>query len=167
MATRARKALNAPPAPANIRHLRQTNRTSGCGPACVAMVADVAEQEAIQAMFGDFRSTNLWSRWTHLQRALRGLGVRIGSRPYRTLTWAEVPSLSIVGIGKRSRPDRIAHWVVYDPASGTLYDPLRPAPISISRMRRQPLAYLRIKMDRDRPDQVGRETPPATPRSPE
>lgn len=159
MTAAARKALNAPLMPADIRHLCQTNRTSGCGPACVAMVAGVAEQEAIQAMFGDARTTNLWSRWTHLQRALRGLGVRIGYRPHRTIAWAEVPSLSIVGIGKRSRPDQIAHWVVYDPASGTLYDPLRAEPVPIGRMRRRPLAYLQIKMDRDRATQAGRETP--------
>jgi len=128
-----------------LTHIRQSNRTSGCGPACVAMAAGVTEAEAIIAMFGWDRRVSLWTSWKRLRRGLRAFGVEEDSEKTKIKGWREIPTLSVVAMGKgTSSKGSVAHWVIYDPESNLVYDPAKEAPVVPTSLRRKPLAYLRF-----------------------
>jgi len=115
-----------------ITLVQQANRSSGCGPACLAMVAHVEYADAVQAIFGDVRTRGLWTFWPDIRRGLRALGVDFAPRVHRHRSWSGITGLSIVKCGVND--DGTWHWVVYDarrvPSGqlGLVYDPLRKAP---------------------------------------
>jgi hypothetical protein len=107
------------------------------------MVARCSYAQAVRAMFPDGRRNSYYSFWSDIRRALDVLGVRYGERARRCATWERIPETAIVGCG--GLPGIFWHWVVYDPARRTVYDPLRFAPVSSSRIRRKPFSYLAVQ----------------------
>lgn len=114
-----------------FRLVQQKNRSSGCGPACVAMVARVSYDRARRAMFDDDRETSLWSEYPDLRRALKALGCRAASRGVRSTSFEQASEPSIFACKWREKSDS-RHWVLYDPRSRRIYDPARPRPIPLT-----------------------------------
>lgn len=130
-----------------MRHVRQTNKSSGCGPACVAIVANVAEMDALKVMFPDGRTRGLRSFWPDLRRALAHFSVKHAERPLRKTKWERIKQVSIVGCGRRLNRagEREWHWVVYEPTAELVYDPLHSQPVPLKSVRRQPFSYLPVE----------------------
>lgn len=132
-----------------LTHIGQSNRTTGCGPACVAILSGCSEADAIKAIFGEVRSTKLRTEWRHLKKGLRALGVEIRGPARRVAAWSTIPSTAIVGCGKRltGDGDEIWHWVVYQPdgrGGGLVYDPAHDAPSVPTARNRKPFSYLPV-----------------------
>lgn len=127
-----------------LRHVIQVNLTSGCGPACVAIVARTSYSEAVKAMFGDRAVCR--SKYPKLKIALTQLKVRHASRAKRVTTWTKIDSTSIVACGKRRNKHGEVewHWVVYEPSSDIVYDPLKARPVARRAIRRRPFSYLAV-----------------------
>ncbi len=129
-------------------HVRQTNKSSGCGPACLAMLAFTTEDAAIEALFDapQARSQHTW--WPNLKRGLAALNVQAAHRAKRVATWSRIETPAIVACGLRlsADGDRHWHWVVFVPDAdgGLVYDPLRDGPVRPSQIRRQPFSYLQV-----------------------
>lgn len=123
----------------------QSNKSSGCGPACVAMIADVSEREAIHLIFGRDQAVGLWTTRADLKAALKALGFEVSVRAKRVADWRRIPALAIVGLGQPTTGrSPVAHWVVYDPANDLVYDPIRTGPLPSAQMRRRPISYLSV-----------------------
>lgn len=129
-----------------MRHQQQINRSTGCGVACIAMLAGVTQEYAAQVMFGDNRR-NLRSHWPDLRRALKELSILHADRPLRKTRWDAIDKISLVACGLRLKPDgtREWHWVIFDPKNGLVYDPFRNHPISFKSLRRRPFSYLPVE----------------------
>lgn len=135
--------------PIEIRHIRQSNRSSGCGPACVAMVAGVSEEAAIRAIFGSDRRTGLWTTWRQLKVGLAELGVEFAPRAKRVSDWPRIPGLSIVGLGRANTTKHyVVHWVVFDPVTDCLLDPARIKAATSAQCHRPLVSYLSIENSR-------------------
>ena len=124
-----------------LRH-QQQELGSNCGPACVAMLAGVSQQQACRAMFGEILTRNAYSFWPDIRRALKHLGLRHGKRAYFVSKWESVPGMAIVGCSRRSNGDW--HWVVCSPVESLIYDPERERPVAFANTRRKPFSYLTV-----------------------
>jgi hypothetical protein len=111
----------------SLRHVRQENESSGCGPACVAIIADVSYRRAREAMFGD-RIRALRSYYPDLREALLKLDAKAIAMPVRATRFDQADQVSIFGV-KRTHDGKRWHWVVYDPFTARLYDPMLPKPL--------------------------------------
>ena len=131
-----------------LTHVRQTNRSSGCGPACLAMVANKTEGAAIEAVFGASPARSLWTLWPDIKQGLSVLDVRASKRAKRVAAWSRIKTPAIVACGKSVGGDGLPswHWVVFMPDAdgGLVYDPLREGPVPTSRIRRTPFSYLEV-----------------------
>ena|ERR1700731_4242164 len=116
-----------------LRHLKQ-KYDEGCGPTCVAMVAGVSEEDVIRAVFGKDYDDDGTFWWPDVRMALRKLSVRCAPQATKIRYWHNIKHLSIVGCWE--------HYVVYDPATRLVYDPLRDGPSLRSRLK--PLSSLAI-----------------------
>ncbi len=125
-----------------MRHVRQTNRSSGCGPACIAMIANVDEQAAQLAMFPDCRTRSFRSQWGDIKAALDRLSAPHEPRAKPAASWTAIRKLSIVACGLDK--DENWHWVVFDPEKQLVYDPLKEEAVAPSRVRRKPFSYLAV-----------------------
>jgi len=127
-----------------MRHVRQTYASS-CGPACVAMVADVSEKKAIRVIFGWNKKRGHSTDWPDLKPALHLLGVAPSQKAKRVSTWTKIPWLAIVALGRSKPPiGPKLHFVVYDPATNLVFDPSRKGPVAPDRIRRLLVSYLAI-----------------------
>lgn len=111
--------MRNPPA---LRLVKQENRNSGCGPACLAMVSGVSYEEAVEALFGTAKKRGLRTRYPQIRAGLRKLKVPHAKGPRLHRNWAAITGISIVKCGVND--DNEWHWVVYDGRTGDLYDPL-------------------------------------------
>ncbi|MFT4252555.1 MAG: cysteine peptidase family C39 domain-containing protein [Caulobacter sp.] len=131
-----------------LRHVRQTNRSSGCGPACLAMVANTTESAAIEVLFEASQTRSLHTWWPDLKRGLKALKVRASGRAKRVAVWSRIETPAIVACGRNLDREGEAnwHWVVFMPDAngGLVYDPLREGPVPTSRIRRKPFSYLEV-----------------------
>lgn len=134
-----------------LKHMMQSNRSSGCGPACLAIVSGRSEDEAIKAIFGDGRSKELRTYWPDLNRGLMGLGVSVNGRARRAGSWKSIKSTAIVACGRIKGATRSKdkwHWVVFQPnesgGPGLIYDPLRSDPYEPDGRTRKPFSYLPV-----------------------
>lgn len=108
----------------HLRHVRQRNKSSGCGPACVAILAGVGFDQAVRAIWGRDQKTGLYTDYGQLRLALKKLGVR-AARGLRSASFASAPGVYIYGC-QRNKTKDYWHWVVYDGRTQRLYDPLKP-----------------------------------------
>jgi hypothetical protein len=129
-----------------LPHIQQTNRSSGCGPACVAMLARSTEEEAIEAIFGEPRTRSLGTEWYELKQGLEALGVCFASRAKRVTDLSRISSVAIIGCSKRTdkRGAPQWHWIVFDGRAQRIHDPLQATPILLSEFRRKPFSYLTV-----------------------
>jgi hypothetical protein len=131
-----------------LNHVRQTNKSSGCGPACVAMLAGTTEDAAIEALFQgpQTRSLNTW--WPDIRRGLKALEVVAADRPKRVAAWSRIKVPAVVACGQTATDEgeRKWHWVVFVPDvnGGLIYDPLREGPVAVAQIRRKPFSYLEV-----------------------
>lgn len=132
-----------------LKHIKQTNGATGCGPACLAMVARKSEMRAIVAIFGEKRTKKLRTKWPQLRKGLSALGVAFQGPPRRVAAWDRIPGTAIVGCGKRKDADGddIWHWVVYQREGqglGLVYDPAHDAPYVPTGRNRKPFSFLPV-----------------------
>jgi hypothetical protein len=84
------------------------------------MVAGVTEEDAIRASFGRSYKGDGTFWWPDVRHALKKLSVRAAPQATKIRFWERISNLSIVGCKN--------HYVVYDPASHLIYDPLKDHP---------------------------------------
>jgi hypothetical protein len=97
---------------------------TGCGIACVAMVAASSYARAKRAIFMNRKPKKWYTFWPQLRRGMDHLGVEYEDRALRTTKLETIKRTAIVGVGGGPcTPD--SHWVVYDPRSGLVYDPCK------------------------------------------
>lgn len=135
-----------------VRFVRQENRSSGCGPACIAMVAGArlprstkaAYAKAVELIFRDGRTSKLRTQWHHLRAALTELDISYADRIHRHRSWEGIDTLSIVKCGKTGKDGENWHWVIYDGRTGLIYDPLKEGPVLPTKRMRTPRSHLPI-----------------------
>ena len=125
-----------------LRHQRQRFPT-GCGPACIAMIARTTQLQACKVIFGETRRRSYFTDWADVKRALKLLRVQTGPRAYKVTDWDSIQSLSLVGCSRLA--DGTWHLVVCSPKERLIYDPWRPRPVPLARMRRKPFSYLSVR----------------------
>jgi ABC-type bacteriocin/lantibiotic exporter with double-glycine peptidase domain len=107
-----------------VRRIVQTDNT-GCGIACLAMLAGVSYAEARRAVFGRYHPGDCSTSTGELRRGLRKLGIRAGKRLIplrgRRLRSLETDAILKVNLGL----DGYWHWVVWDAGRQVLRDPRR------------------------------------------
>ena len=133
-----------------IRFVPQLNKSSGCGPACVAMVGgsffsrsrERAYREAAKLVHPRRGDRGLTS-WNQLRGALDTAGLRYASSVRRAHAWSAIQTLAIVKCGdpKAAAP---WHYVLYDGIREKLYDPLREGPTRPKGATRKPTSFLEI-----------------------
>lgn len=94
-------------------------------------------------MFGELRTSDCYSRWSHIRSALKKLGLRFGPRAYFVSKWESIPDIAIVGCSRKKNGDW--HWVVCVPKEALIYDPQRARPVPFSKTRRRPFSYLLVR----------------------
>jgi ABC-type bacteriocin/lantibiotic exporter with double-glycine peptidase domain len=124
-----------------LQHVVQKNKNTGCGPACVAMLARVTYEEARLAMFPDGRTIRLSSDYTLVRRAFKRLGVQSEAKVQRANVWGNITHLAIVTC-QGAHP--WLHWVVYDPVRQIVYDPSHEKPMHPLFSRQRPISYLEV-----------------------
>jgi len=110
-----------------MRHVVQKNKSSGCGPACVAIIVGKTYDEVREAMFPG-QTQGLRTRYPDLRKALVQFGAKPIGRAVRATRFEAAHRVSIFAVKKSSDEERW-HWIVYDPAAGLIYDPSLPAPL--------------------------------------
>jgi hypothetical protein len=130
-------------------HVKQEN-ASGCGPACVAILTGATYKHAKETMWGD-RTRNLYSEYHHLRTTLTKLKAWPAPRAVRSTSFERVRELSIFACKLRKGRDgkNKFHWVVYDPHTGHIYDPLRAAPLPLTKRREEqykPFSRLSVRL---------------------
>ena len=119
--------------------------TTGCGIACLAMVAGSSYARAKQAIFKSRKPQKWYTFWPQLRRGMDQLGVIYEDRALRTSKLNKIKKRAIVGVGGGPRtPD--SHWVVYDPQSGLVYDPSKKysSPRQASKFKKPIYSYLYV-----------------------
>ena len=111
----------------------QENRSSGCGVACIAMLARTTYEHTRNTIFPEQENDLYIGDWPDMRTYLRKMGVsharKLCGRPFgKTL---------IVLRGK------VGHYVVYDPQKKLIYDPLKERAVPCSQIRRHPISYLK------------------------
>jgi hypothetical protein len=130
-----------------LKHIEQENRSSGCGTACIAMVAQTNYDAARKKIFGD-RKKNLYLwYWSNIRDALEGYGIWSDNRARRVSNWQRVSQIKGFAIVwcRWNPDDTIGHYVVWDPSSREVHDPLRNSAADYSRIRRHPVSYLLVE----------------------
>jgi ABC-type bacteriocin/lantibiotic exporter with double-glycine peptidase domain len=104
---------------------------TGCGIACVAMLAGVsyAEAKAAAARIGiDVDDPALWSDNAHLRRLLEGFGITLATAPDPFTSWERLPDVALLAIKWRLvRGAPQWHWVIFERQSAgpCVLDPKR------------------------------------------
>ncbi|MGH6852096.1 MAG: hypothetical protein ACREDJ_02645 [Methylocella sp.] len=129
-----------------LNHIKQENRSSGCGIACIAMVARTNYDVVRKKIFGD-QEKDLYLWWSDIRDALKGYGIGSDERARRVNDWQRVSQINVFSIVwcRWNSSDTIGHYVVWDPISRKVHDPLRNSAVDYSRIRRHPVSYLLVK----------------------
>lgn len=135
-----------------MQFVRQENRSSGCGPACIAMLASRRRgsrisspyHNAVEIIFGAARSRALHTSWRDLRRALRQLNISQAAKVKRCYDWNKIGCIAIVKCKVRKNGENW-HWVILDGRSDViLYDPLKDKPGPIPSRYGPPFSYLEV-----------------------
>lgn len=134
-----------------FNHVKQEH-ASGCGPACVAIFTGVTYDQARQAMWGD-RTRKLYSEYHELRPTLLKLKAKPAPRAVRSTSLVRVAEPSIVACKWRERKvgEPVWHWIVYDPCTGHIYDPLKRLPLLLTESRDEryaPFSRLAVRPSR-------------------
>jgi hypothetical protein len=127
---RGAKSDGAPLMP-KLRHVKQLHGT-GCGAACVAIIARVSYSEALEVMFPD-QKRGFYSTYSDIRRSLVQFGVASEPIARRCTRFQRIAHLAVVGCRYRAVTETW-HWIVYDPEGWTLFDPIRDEAITTTRM---------------------------------
>jgi hypothetical protein len=111
-----------------LRHVRQSNRSSGCGPACLAILGRTTQSVAIRAIWGKDKKNDLLTDWPEIKRGLKELGLSYGDRKRGVASLGTLTGVSIVCV---QVADEFWHWIVNDARFGLVYDPQVGAPLNI------------------------------------
>lgn len=108
-----------------LRFVRQEeNLSSGCGPACVAMVTGVSWRRAAQTMWPG-KTRGYASEYKDIKRTLTKLGANFAPKATKITSFGQIKTLSIVACKWREvRDEHHWHWIVFNPKSGFVFDPL-------------------------------------------
>jgi hypothetical protein len=114
-----------------LRHVLQLHGT-GCGAACVAIIARVSYDEALQVMFPG-RKRGFYSTYSDVRRTLAAFTITCDPVARRCTSFDRIAKLAVVGCRYRAVTETW-HWIVYDPEGWTLFDPIRDEAITATRM---------------------------------
>lgn len=107
-----------------MKHIQQKHDT-GCGVACVAMVARVTYDEAKDAVFPGWteKKTVFKTRWGQLRDAMVELYRvdYVNAEFVKTGVWMDIPKGAIVRLVNRKK--NLDHWVVKDNRGDAFLDP--------------------------------------------
>lgn len=120
---------------------------TGCGVACVAMLAGVSYAEAKRIVFGDRpRKQVFFMNSEDMRRALDGVGVGLGPMKHVRVGAKFKPdgdALVLVNVDPASTlADDNNHWILYRHGERRFYDPLKARPIG--RPKRRIRLYLMV-----------------------
>ena len=125
-----------------LKFISQKNRNSGCGVACVAMLAGVSYSKAEKALFPDNSIRGRYTQYSDIQRGLLCFGVRFDNVISRERSWPKIRGISVVKCGVTQ--DGNWHWLIYDGAEGIIYDPLKRGPTVPDGRSRKISSHLRV-----------------------
>lgn len=91
--------------------------SSGCGLACVAMLAGRSYQDVkIKAnQMGIFaEDEKLWSETIYVRELLKEYGIKVSAQERKFTSWEALPALALISIKYRIENNRpLWHWVVF------------------------------------------------------
>ena len=123
---------------------------TGCGIACVAMIAGVSYEDAKAAVFSkSFRKKVFYTSGPDLRRGLErfGLTLRPAARARRFESWRRLESTSIVAVEQTPRNKAHWHWVVFvnDGTRRYVLDPSWPEIVRTDFRKMEGRSYLRVE----------------------
>lgn len=127
-----------------MKRVKQGN-ASGCGLACVAMLAN-KKYEEIRELAKEILNFNndhdLYTDTTHLRKLLLSFGIVTSSKKVPFTEWGKLPKKAILGINHDMKTDKW-HWVVYqrDDRGASVLDPK----VTIKTDRRTDFSRMRPK----------------------
>jgi ABC-type bacteriocin/lantibiotic exporter with double-glycine peptidase domain len=135
----------------SIRRIKQKDKT-GCGIACIAMLADRRYEEIRKIALSDLdfeRRGDFYTRARHLRKLGKSVGVVIqDERPRKFKGWDDLPDKAIIAINPKDNC-QTWHWVVFvrEDGSDFVLDP-KPSVKSDHRTdfgRMKPVAFLPVQ----------------------
>ena len=135
-------------------HVMQNDRNSGCGTACIAMVARTDYEQARCKIFNEKTDDLYIWKWKDMRSYLDMMGVSHAPKAVRAPSWEKFNCFAIVWCMSKVERERerepkewkVGHYVVYDPCRGVIHDPLKRSAVTCSRIRRHPISYLEINL---------------------
>lgn len=134
-----------------LSFVSQSNRGSGCGPACLAMLMrldgespEAAYDRAVALLFPaePGRSRRLRTVWADLQAALHLLRIETAPRVRKHRSFEAISGVSIVKVGDQAGGNW--HWIIYDGREKLVYNPLNDGPRLVSSRIARPREHLPI-----------------------
>lgn len=130
-----------------MKRIKQKDRT-GCGIACVAMVAkktcaQVKKKMQSLGCFEDNKKNVFFTEYSDLKKALKAYKIK-SSRVYNKKNWESIRKNAIVAINHNKKRDEW-HWVIYDKKKGGVFDPRSKKPHrDITDKRMKIMSYMYI-----------------------
>jgi hypothetical protein len=114
-----------------LQHIQQENRSSGCGIACIAMVARTNYDGVRKTIFGDQEKNLYLYHWQDIRDALKKYGISCDNKARRVYDWQRLLQMNDFSIVwcRQKRSDKIGHYVVCDPIRRMVHDPLRDSAV--------------------------------------
>lgn len=125
-------------------HVQQSKAT-GCGIACLAIVAGTSLERAAAILFGETIPSVTRTHWTDMRKGLKAAGFEGIGNPRRVSDWNNIHGVALVAV---SRSKENWHWVIYDGFDGLVYDPLKEEPVQAKKSRRRLVSYLLLRRSR-------------------
>lgn len=125
-------------------HIQQSTAT-GCGTACLAIVAGISLEMAAAILFGENTSSVTRTHWGQMRKGLKAAGFESIGNPRRVSDWNSIHGVALVAV---SRSKENWHWVIYDGFDGLVYDPLKGEPVLAKKSRRKLVSYLLLRRSR-------------------
>jgi hypothetical protein len=134
-----------------LQHVAQENRSSGCGVACIAMLARTTYEHTRNTIFPEQENDLYIGDWPDMRTYLRKMGVSHAPKALRAPIWENFNCFAIVwcmsDAEERGSPvghrGKVGHYVVYDPQKKWIYDLLKERAVPCSQIRRHPISYLK------------------------
>jgi hypothetical protein len=129
-----------------LKHVKQKDPNSGCGIACIAMLARISYDDARVTIFGDQNENLYLWEWSTMRDALQKNGVWSDKKARRAFNWQHLKNAFLIVWYRFHPDDEVGHYVVYDPIRRVIHDPLKDTAVPVSRIRRRhPVSYLMVE----------------------
>lgn len=145
----SRRPTRVAPRPRSRYPLVPQDDDTGCGIACVAMLAGVSYEQAKAATFPPSpRKRKFYTGGADLRRGLKAFGLTLEptARAQKFTAWSQLETTSIVAIEQVPRHKSRWHWVVFvdDGVRRYVLDPSWPEAVRTDFKRMQGRSFLRV-----------------------